>query len=85
MTDEQQERIDDHYSITLYELENGATINEMRDIINEYKEFEDYEACAGIKKAIDIVSFLILTQLTRYCKIKTKLKYDTNRTKKRIN
>lgn len=70
-----KERIDEHFKIALYELENGATFAELRDIIKEYEDIEDYEVCAGIYKAVEMVSFFTLTQVSKKLENKIKLKW----------
>lgn len=63
----------DHYNITLYEIEQGTTIDELRFILKEYEAAELYEECQGIHLAIEIVLFNILTELTKQSK-KQKIK-----------
>lgn len=53
----------EHYNITLYEIEQGASIDELRAILKEYESQELYEECQGIHLAIEIVSFNVLKQL----------------------
>jgi hypothetical protein len=71
-----QSRIDEHFAIALYELEQGITFAELRDIIKEYEDIEDYEVCAGIYKAVDYVSFHTLTQVSKQLENKIELNYD---------
>jgi len=40
------------YFLALRDIENGASIDELEDAIKLYEEEENYEACAGILKAI---------------------------------
>jgi len=70
-----KERIEDHYLITLYELENGATLDELRQVIKEYESIEDYEVCAGIYNAIQMVSFHTLTNLSKQLDSKIRLRF----------
>jgi len=66
----------EHYNITLYEIEQGTSINELRDILKSYEDVELYEECQGIHLALEIVSFNVLTQLIQenkqYKKVKIK-------------
>lgn len=68
----------DHYNITLFEIEQGTSIEELRDILKEYEEAELFEECQGIHLAIEIVSFNVLTQLVQennnYKKVKIRWK-----------
>jgi hypothetical protein len=63
----------EHYNITLYEIENGTSIQHLRLILKEYEAAELYEECQGIHLAVEIVSFNILTQLIKESK-KQKIK-----------
>ncbi len=55
----------DHYNITLYEIEQGTSIQELRNILQSYQDAELYEECQGIHLAIEIVAFNVLTQLIK--------------------
>jgi hypothetical protein len=63
----------EHYNITLHEIEQGMSIEQIRQILKEYEAFELYEECQGIHLAIEIVAFNVLTQLIKESK-KQKLK-----------
>lgn len=63
----------EHYNITLYEIEQGTTLNQIRNILKEYEAAELYEECQGIYLAIEIVSFNILIELAKQSK-KQKIK-----------
>ncbi len=63
----------EHYNITLYEIEQGTSIAQIRFILKEYEAAELYEECQGIHLAVEIVSFNILTQLIKESK-KQKIK-----------
>lgn len=63
----------EHYNITLYEIEQGMTIPQLRLILKEYEAAELYEECQGIHLAIEIVSFNILIELVKQSK-KQKIK-----------
>ena len=63
----------DHYNITLYEIEQGTTLNQIRNILKEYEAEELYEECQGIHLAVEIISFNVLTQLIKESK-KHKIK-----------
>jgi len=67
----------DHYNITLHEIEQGTSIQELRDILQSYQDAELYEECQGIHLAIEIISFNYLTQIAqegKKQKIKTRWK-----------
>ena len=58
----------EHYNITLYEIEQGTSISQIRNILKEYESAELYEECQGIHLAIEIISFNTLTQLVKESK-----------------
>ena len=58
----------EHYNITLYEIEQGTSIEQIRNILKEYEAEELFEECQGIHLAAEIVSFNILTQLIKESK-----------------
>jgi len=45
--------IEEFYLLTLLDIKEGVSIQELEDIIQLYQDVEDYEACAGILKAIN--------------------------------
>lgn len=47
--------ISDFYYLALQDLADGADIKELEKAIAYYESLEDYEACAGILKAIEEV------------------------------
>ena len=63
----------EHYNITLYEIEQGTSLNQIRNILKEYEAEELYEECQGIHLALEIVLFNILTELIKQSK-KQKIK-----------
>jgi hypothetical protein len=64
----------DHYNLTLYEIEQGTTLKQVRDILKHYEQLELYEECQGIHLALEIISFNVLTDLIKN-KQKIKLKW----------
>jgi hypothetical protein len=67
----------EHYNMTLYEIEQGTPIEEIRLILKEYEAKELYEECQGIHLALEIMSFNVLTELAKQSKkqkIKTRWK-----------
>lgn len=70
-----KERIEEHFKIALYELETGSTIDELREIITEYEAVEDYEVCAGIYRAVEMVSFITLTVFAKQLGSKIRLRF----------
>jgi hypothetical protein len=64
----------DHYNLTLYEIEQGTTLKQVRDILKHYEDLELYEECQGIHLALEIISFNVLTDLIKN-KQKIKIKW----------
>jgi hypothetical protein len=67
----------EYYALTLYELENGVTITELQQMLNEYIQLEQYLACAGIHRAIEHYKFYILYHLITYYTFEDDLKQIT--------
>ena len=70
----------EHYNITLYEIGQGTSIKQIRNILKEYEVAELYEECQGIYLAVEIISFNTLTQLIKESK-KQKIKIKWKRLK----
>ena len=45
--------VQEFYYLAMADLAHGASIKELESAIKYYEEVEDYEACAGIHKAIE--------------------------------
>jgi len=43
----------EYYLIALIDIQNGNPKERMLEVLEHYSELEEYEACEGIKKAID--------------------------------
>jgi len=69
------DKVIDHYNLTLYEIEKGMTLSDARGILKHYEELEEYEECQGIFMALKVVSFNVLTELVRNNKNKIKVKW----------
>ena len=50
--------INEFYLMALTDLANGSPIDELEKAIHYYEMLEDYEACAGIQRAIDEVKMI---------------------------
>jgi len=62
--------IREYYYLTLLDIREGVPLDELEEIIKLYEDVEDYEACAGILKAI---------QETRYDTIQNIIKLENER------
>ena len=49
--------------LALIDIANGKDISELEEAIDLYEEVEEYEACAGILKAIHESGYLTLKEL----------------------
>jgi hypothetical protein len=49
--------INEFYLLALIDFDNGVSIKEMYKTLKLYEEIEDYEACAGILKAINELEY----------------------------
>jgi len=58
-----RELIQEFYLLALVDIANGRSIEELEEAIDIYEEGEEYEACAGILKAIHESGYLTLKEL----------------------
>ena len=59
------DKIRDHYLLALVDISNGKDIRELEEAIDLYEEDEEYEACAGILKAIHESGYLTIKDLIK--------------------
>lgn len=45
--------MDEFYYLALLDIRSGVSLQELEDVIQLYEDVEDYEACAGILKAVN--------------------------------
>jgi len=55
----------DHYLLALVDISNGKDIRELEEAIDLYELNEEYEACAGILKAIHESGYLTIKDLIK--------------------
>ena len=55
--------IEEFYLLALIDIANGKDISKLEEAIDLYEEVEEYEACAGILKAIHESGYLTLKEL----------------------
>jgi len=55
---------DEFFNISMFDLEEGMSIDDLRGILEEYANKELYWECAGIQKAIDYMGFMLLTVMS---------------------
>ena len=45
------------YLLALLDIENGVTLDELKETLKMYEQIEDYSACLGIHKAIKEIEY----------------------------
>ena len=45
--------VEEFYFLALLDIREGVSLQELEDVIQLYQDVEDYEACAGILKAVN--------------------------------
>ncbi len=64
-----KKKIEEFYLLALVDIVNGKDINELEETIKLYEEDEQYEACAGIQKAIHESGFLTIKEIIQRNKL----------------
>jgi len=68
---------DEAFAYTLLDISEGNSYEDMRIVLKDYEEREEYEVCAGIHLAIEVSSFMALTLLVKEQEeIKIELTFD---------
>lgn len=57
--------IQEFYLLALTDIANGRDISELEEAIELYEEAEEYEACAGILKAIHESGFSTIKEIIK--------------------
>ena len=55
--------IEEFYNLALLDIANGRSITELEEAIDLYEQAEEYEACAGILKAIHESGYMTLKDI----------------------
>ena len=58
-----KEIVEEFYLLALVDITNGKDIAELEEAIDLYEEAEEYEACAGILKAIHESGYLTIKDI----------------------
>ena len=69
-----KEIVEEFYLLALVDITNGKDITELEEAIDLYEEAEEYEACAGILKAIHESGYMTIKDLI--LKIQDEQGYD---------
>ena len=68
---------DEAFAMTLYDIAQGESLENMRMVLTDYEEREQFEICAGIHLAIEVSSFLKLTAVVEeYLESNIQLTFD---------
>ena len=65
--------VEEFYYLALLDIKEGVSLQELEDVIQLYEDIEDYEACAGILKAVNEARYDTINNL------KLKTNGDTTR------
>jgi len=55
--------VEEFYLLALIDIANGKDIAELEEAIDMYEKVEEYEACAGILKAIHESGYMTIRQI----------------------
>jgi len=58
-----KEIVEEFYLLALIDIANGKDIAELEEAIDMYQEIEEYEACAGILKAIHESGYMTIREI----------------------
>lgn len=58
-----QDIVLEYYFLAMNDIKNGASIQELEEAIKIYEATEEFEACAGILKAINEVKYTTIKNL----------------------
>lgn len=58
-----QDIVLEYYFLAMNDIKNGASIKELEDAIKIYEKTDEFEACAGILKAINEVKYITIKEL----------------------
>ena len=58
-----KEIVEEFYLLALIDIANGKDIAELEEAIDMYEEVDEFEACAGILKAIHESGYMTIRQI----------------------
>jgi len=58
-----KQTIEEFYLLAMMDIANGKDLCELEQAIEEYEQQEEYEACAGILKAINESGYLTIKDI----------------------
>lgn len=60
-----KDKVEEFYIMALMDIADGATIEDMEEVLIEYERAEMYEACAGILKAINESKYYTIKNINK--------------------
>jgi hypothetical protein len=58
-----QDIVLEYYYLAMNDIKNGASIKELEQAMKIYEKTEEYEACAGILKAINEAKYMTIKEI----------------------
>ena len=58
-----KEIVEEFYLLALIDIANGKDLAELEEAIDMYEEVEEYEACAGILKAVHESGYMTIREI----------------------
>lgn len=58
-----QDKILEYYFLALNDIRNGSSIQELEEALKIYESQDEFEACAGILKAINEIKYTTIKNL----------------------
>lgn len=58
-----QDKILEYYFLALNDIRNGSSIQELEEALKIYESEDEFEACAGILKAINEIKYTTIKNL----------------------
>ena len=58
-----EDKILEYYFLAINDIRNGSSIQELEEAIKIYETSEEFEACAGILKAINEVKYTTIKEI----------------------
>lgn len=55
--------VEEFYLLALIDIANGKDISELEEAIDMYEKIEEYEACAGILKAVHESGYMTIREI----------------------
>lgn len=60
-----KEDVEQFYIMALMDIADGASLEELEEVLKEYEKAEMYEACAGIIKAVHEIKYDTLQNINK--------------------